>query len=473
LTPEETALERYYKIRPFFDGEASLQQISETTNTAPRTLYNWVQAFKKNGLTGLAPLQRKDKGKRRAASEDIVQVIKGLYLKSPSAPVSAVYRTVEQLCLRNNWRVPSYDVVHDVASKIAPDLRTLAHEGDKAYQQAYELIHRREADRPNEIWQADHTSLDLFLIDSQERLAKPWLTAILDDYSRAIAGYYIGFEPPSSMRIGSALRQAIWSKDDPDWRICGIPEKLYSDCGSDFRSEHIEQVSIALKFELINTLPGKPQGKGKLERFFGTVNQMFLPAIPGFDLRKNSKLENLLTLREFDDRFRLWLIHQYSSHKHSETNETPSAKWESYSFVPRMPESIEQLDLLLHTVAKARKVHRDGIRFQGFRYFDVTLAGYVGEYVTIRYDPRNLTSIHVYADTVLVCHAICPELSDEIMSVKDVIKARRARKRELNHDIRNLLAAAERYIPAEKPTAEKPTPNYPKFKIKRFACDDD
>jgi putative transposase len=52
-----------------------------------------------------------------------------------------------------------------------------------------------------------------------------------------------------------------------------------------------------------------------------------------------------------------------------------------------MPESLERLDLLLLTVVKPRVVQRDGIRFQGVRYLDLTLAAYVGEPVTIRLRP--------------------------------------------------------------------------------------
>jgi hypothetical protein len=50
-----------------------------------------------------------------------------------------------------------------------------------------------------------------------------------------------------------------------------------------------------------------------------------------------------------------------------------------------MPESLEKLDLLLLTVARQRKVHADGIRYQGLRYIDTTLAAYIGEPVTLRY----------------------------------------------------------------------------------------
>jgi putative transposase len=49
-----------------------------------------------------------------------------------------------------------------------------------------------------------------------------------------------------------------------------------------------------------------------------------------------------------------------------------------------MAESLEHLDLLLLTVAKMRKVQTDGVRFQGMRYIDPTLAAYVGESVVLR-----------------------------------------------------------------------------------------
>ena len=74
----------------------------------------------------------------------------------------------------------------------------------------------------------------------------------------------------------------------------------------------------------------------------------------------------------------------------------PQERWEAGGFLPRLPESPEQLDLLLLTVAKARRVHQDGIHFQGLRYLDLTLAAYVGESVTIRYDPRDLAEIRVF-----------------------------------------------------------------------------
>lgn len=377
--------------------------------------------------------------------------------------------------------MPSYDVVHDVILSIPPSLKTLAHEGAKAYKQAYGLIHRFEAERPNEIWQADHTPLDIFVLDSNKKPVKPWLTAIVDDYSRAVPGYFIGAQPPSSMRIALALRQAMWTKPDETWKISGIPEKLYSDQGSDWVSSHIDQVSIDLKFETIQTEPDEPQGKGKCERFFRTVNEMLLSSLPGYAPAGHGKVQAVLTIEQLEQRFKTWLLTEYLVRKHSETNMSPKDRWESFPFLPRMPDSIEQLDLLLMTIAKERLVRRDGIRVLGFRYLDLALQAYSGERVTVRYDPRDLAEIHVYFQNTLICKASCFELSGKKVTLKEVMQARNHEAKAQKQRLKELLSIAEIYAPKEFPVVQdtvssrdgSPSVEYPKLKIKRFACDDD
>jgi putative transposase len=71
-----------------------------------------------------------------------------------------------------------------------------------------------------------------------------------------------------------------------------------------------------------------------------------------------------------------------------------------------MPESLEQLDLLLIQVAKARQVRVDGIHFQSLRYISTTLAAYVGETVTLRFDPRDMAEIRVFHEDKFLCRAI-------------------------------------------------------------------
>jgi hypothetical protein len=79
---------------------------------------------------------------------------------------------------------PSYGTVSNIIRSLGADLVTLAHEGTKAYSNIFELVHRREADGPNATWQADHTPLDILLVRSDGEVAKPWLSVVIDDYSR-------------------------------------------------------------------------------------------------------------------------------------------------------------------------------------------------------------------------------------------------------------------------------------------------
>ena len=158
----------------------------------------------------------------------------------------------------------------------------------------------------------------------------------------------------------------------------------------------------------------------------------------------------------------------------------PKDAWESFPIVPRLPDSIEQLDLLLLTVTKTRRVRRDGIRFSGFRYFDVSLTGYIGEDVTIRYDPRDLAQILAYSNNSLICRASCFELAGKSVSLKEVQQARNHEAKVQRKRLSEFLAIADKYAPVQRPTnqtapsnAALPPAEYPKLKIKRFACDTD
>ncbi|MDS9397361.1 hypothetical protein RI030_07075 [Aphanizomenon flos-aquae NRERC-008] len=54
----------------------------------------------------------------------------------------------------------------------------------------------------NHIWQCDHTRADILLVDKHgELLARPWLTTVIDTYSRCIIGINLGFDSPSSQVV--------------------------------------------------------------------------------------------------------------------------------------------------------------------------------------------------------------------------------------------------------------------------------
>ena len=157
-----------------------------------------------------------------------------------------------------------------------------------------------------------------------------------------------------------------------------------------------------------------------------------------------------LTLSDLDARFRVFMFDVYHDHPHSETNVPPQERWEAGGFLPQMPETLEQLDLLLLTVAKPRKIHRDGIRFMGHRYMDPTLAAYVGESVVLRYDPRDVAEVRVFYQDRFLCRAICQELAGATVPLRDIIKARNRQRRELRQIIQDREQMVESLLHARR-----------------------
>lgn len=65
-----------------------------------------------------------------------------------------------------------------------------------------------------------------------------------------------------------------------------------------------------------------------------------------------------LKIHELDVYMKEFLIEKYNVRIHSETNMEPQERWEKGAFIPRLPQSLEQLDLLLLSEAKSRKIKR-------------------------------------------------------------------------------------------------------------------
>ena len=62
--------------------------------------------------------------------------------------------------------------------------------------------------------QMDHTRADVILVDSlhREELARPWLTLLIDIWTRTILGFYVSFGDPSIFRCGRAVANALLPK---------------------------------------------------------------------------------------------------------------------------------------------------------------------------------------------------------------------------------------------------------------------
>jgi putative transposase len=148
------------------------------------------------------------------------------------------------------------------------------------------------------------------LIDDCGQPRKPWLTIILDDYSRAVAGYSLSFSAPSALQTALALRQGIWRKTVAGWSVCGIPDMLYTDHGSDFTSQHLEQVAADLKIRLVFSAVARPRGRGKIERFFRSLHQVHLCGLPGY-VPAGHHAKAALTLADLTREIETYLVRDY------------------------------------------------------------------------------------------------------------------------------------------------------------------
>ena len=423
-----------------------------------RTLSRWASTYRTDpSSTSLRPARRRDRGRRRLPAE-LVETIEGLALRRPEPSKAFIHRRVADIARDRGLPAPSYSTVRAIIAGIDPGLRTLAHHGDAAYRDRFELAFRRTADHPNEQWQADHTLLDVMILDKAGDPARPWLTVVLDDYSRAVAGYTVFLGAPTAEQTALALHQAVNRKTHPAWPVSGLPDVLYSDHGSDFTSARLEQVCLDTHIQLIHSQVGVPQGRGKIERFYGTITTELLPHLPGYIPHgTNGKPVSppSLNLEQLDGILERFIVTEYNQRNHSQTGEAPAYRWSSFGFIPRNPARPEDLDLLLLTAAATRKVQRDGVQFASTRYISPVLAAYVGEQVTVRFNPRDVGEIRVYFNNEYLCRAIAPELAAEHVSLEELRAARATRRRELKQQLRQRRSLADalptdtRYTPID------------------------
>jgi putative transposase len=450
------AQERFEIIRPALEEGVTQAQVARAHNIPASTVQSWIKRYRDKGLAGLANEGRSDKGKSRRLPKDAVGLIEGLALQTPPRSMASIHRQVVEIAEKQGWKPPSYDRVRQIIKSIDPALVTYAHQGAAAYREEFDLLYRREASHSNAMWQADHCELPILLLDEAGKPDKPQLTAIEDDYSRLIVGYRLSFQQPNALTTALTLRTAICRKEDPRWHAYGIPTVFYSDHGPDFTSQHMEQVAADLPLELIFSKVKVPRGHGKIERFFRSVEQLLLQDLPGYAPEGSTGVKAVLTLPAFEHRFRNWLLDDYHRRVHVEMKCQPQERWEAGGFLPRTPKSLEQLDLLLLTVAKTRHVQQDGIRFQGYRYMDQTLAGYVKEEVVIRYDPADMAEIRVFHQDRFVCRAICQELSGQTVSLKEIEKARSERRKQVRAGLSTRAAIVEQFIAVHQPEETLP-----------------
>ncbi|WP_308471043.1 helix-turn-helix domain-containing protein [Rathayibacter sp. AY1F6] len=206
--------ERWRILRLHVEDQIPLAALARDIGIGLRTLQRWHQLYRESGVTALDPHQRSDAGVRRTPPE-LVAFIERLALSRPRPALTTLHRLASAEADHHGLSAPSYATVREIVQALDPALVTLALEGPAAYRDKHELVFRRRAERPNHMWQADHTELDILIMGTGGAPDRPWLTIVMDDYSRAICGYIVFAGAPSAMNTALALRQAIWRKPDP------------------------------------------------------------------------------------------------------------------------------------------------------------------------------------------------------------------------------------------------------------------
>src|SRR5438105_9179130 len=222
----QQAMARFAVLRSHLHEGIPLSEVARTAGVPLRSVQRWLARYRAAGLVGLARAPRSDTGQRKIPA-DLVQVIEGMALRTPRPSIAAIHRRMTALAMQHHWTPPSYGSVYGIVRQLSPAMVTLAQDGPAAFRDRYELVYRHRAEGPNALWQADHTLLDVLVLDANGEAVRPWLTIIMDDYSRAVAGYTIFLEAPTTLQTALALRQAMWRKQQAAWPVCGIPDVLY------------------------------------------------------------------------------------------------------------------------------------------------------------------------------------------------------------------------------------------------------
>lgn len=332
---------------------------STRRHVAAETIRDWLQAYRRGGFEALRPKPRADRGQMRAVDQSVADLLCAIKEEHPDYSIPLVIAAAR-----------TKGVAPEVALPNATVHRLLTRHGlmERRRDQGDSNDRRRFAfSGANQLWMSDVMHGPAVITDGK-RKHKTYLVAIIDDATRVVAYAAFAFSESVAAFL-PVLEQAI--------RRRGIPERLYVDNGSAFRSHQLALVCAKLGITLIHARAYMPQGKGKIERWFRTVRMQLLPRLRDTDLQSLGALNR-----------RLWAFvegeYHQSPHKGLD-GETPFDLWARSAADVRLA-GPELTDMFLfeqrRRVQKDRTVSLVGVVYE----VDASL---VGETVTLRYDPSR------------------------------------------------------------------------------------
>lgn len=263
------------------------------------TILSWIRRYRAAGcrIEGLYPSYRSDRGAFRSLDPNVRMAIRQVLAEEPTLTVPTLLRRLKQ----------KKHVTTEAVFNTSTIYRFIEKEGLREKDVSPEDRRKFEASAPNDLWQSDVMHGPKALVNGVRK--KTYLIALLDDHSRMIV-HAVFYAAETLENFEEALRQAVIR-----W---GLPQKLYTDNGGCFRAHHLEFVTAALGVSLRHARPYKPQGKGKIERWFRTVRQEFLPGV--------TARTQPMRIDELNQALAEW-VETYNSRVHSSTEQAPIARY--------------------------------------------------------------------------------------------------------------------------------------------------
>jgi putative transposase len=316
------------------------------------TLDRWIRAYRSGGFPALRPTPRRVEPRTPAG---LLMLACELRREDPSRTAAHIAKILTET---HEW---------------SPSPRTLQRHfaalglSRAALTGANVAFGRFEATHPNELWVGD--ALHGPVVGGRKAI----LFCYLDDHSRLVTGHRFT-HAEDVLSAEAALRQGVLSR--------GVPEMVYLDNGSSFVSKQLLRALATLGARLVHSQPRRPEGRGKIERFFRTVREQFLVEVAHSDIP---------TLEVLEERFVAWAERVYHAAVHSETKETPLERFFRAGPPTLPPEALVREAFLFSEWRTVTKVATVSL-FSNHYEVDQAL---VGRRVELVFDAFDLTHVEV------------------------------------------------------------------------------
>jgi putative transposase len=343
---------------------------STRSRISTTTLRRYLKVYRAGGFDALRPVTRGDAGVPRAMPPEVLARAIALREQQPSRTTLTL---VDILQRDESLHLSGRINVHTLTTHLrrCGKTRRLLAQRPTAYR-------RFEREQVNALWQGD-AMVGPWLPDPAQPAKKrrAHLFCFIDDHSRLVPYAEFFFEE-ALPRLERVLKIAILRR--------GLPQAIYVDNGQVYAATQFGAACATLGIRRIHTAPYSPEAKGKQERFFETLRAQFLPEV---------EASNVTTLAELNQSLWAWIERIYHQHEHTETGQTPLARYTAGLAQIRTaePETLRRAFLW----REQRKVRRDAtLSLQGNLYqVDRHLAGRT---VELRFDPFDLSRMELYLD---------------------------------------------------------------------------